>query len=82
MKGGNIKSILDRFVNANYGKRVTARMVGEWIDEMIGVDVSSYVLGRRLSKHKSFEFIKRIDKGRLYYVVAPLSIWMDELKTV
>ena len=82
MKGGNIKSILDRFVNENYGRKVTTRIVGKWITKTIGVDISPYVLGQRLGKHKSFQFVKRTNKGRLYYVVAPLSIWMDELKTV
>lgn len=82
MKGGNIKQILDRFVDAHWKKEVTTRMVKEWIVKTVGVDISTYILGQRLCKHKSFQFIKRTNKGKLYRIVSPLDKWMDELKTV
>lgn len=82
MRGGNIKQILDRFVNKHWEKEVTARMVKEWITKTVGLDISVYILGQYLRKHKSFQFIKRTNKGRLYRVINPLDKWMDELKTI
>ena len=82
MRGRNIKSILGQFANAHWEREVTTQIVREWIVKTIGLKFSVYVLGQHLSKHESFRFIKRTNKGRLYLVVSPLTKWMDELKYV
>ena len=79
MKGGNLFHILNHYVRLHYGQLVTTKMVQEWILLNYNKTVTSYRLGRALSRHHLFIVeVKRRD-GRHYRVADSVRLWLEGL---
>lgn len=82
MKGGNIKTMLDRFANENWNEVVTSKMVKVWIEQTYNVKLPARRIGQELNKHSSFVFIKVFNNRNQYRIANPLENWMKGLMKV
>ena len=75
-----MRHLVNHFIKKNPDVIVTAKDVQNWVIENFGYSINIRKLGQHLGEHKSFKYIKRIDRGSLYEVTNLLDDWMTDLE--